>query len=366
MIPFLDLHKINKPYEKAFKESFQKFLDSGYYVLGNAVKEFEEAFAKYCGVNHCIGVGNGLDALTLILKAYIELGKLQEGDKVIVAANTYIATILAIKLAGLEPVLVEPDEDTFNLDPLEVEEHLNASIKSILVTHLYGQLADMKSLRRIADENNLLLIADAAQAHGAEDENGNKAGSLADAAGFSFYPSKNLGALGDGGTITTNDKVLAEIVSKLRNYGTSSKYVNDFIGVNSRLDELQAGFLSEKLPYLEKDNKQRRAVANRYLTEIKNEKIQLPFWNGSKNHVFHLFVVRVKNRKEFCEYLQENGIGFLIHYPLPPHKQKAFPEFSDFSFPVTEAIHQEVVSLPMSSVMTNNQVKKVISVLNAW
>ena len=366
MIPFLDLHKINQPYEKAFKESFQKFLDSGYYVLGNAVKEFEEAFAKYCRVNHCIGVGNGLDALTLILKAYIELGKFQKGDKVIVAANTYIATILAIKHAGLEPVLVEPVEKTFNLNPIEVEKNIDASIKAILVTHLYGQLADMKSLRRIADENNLLLIADAAQAHGAEDKNGNKAGSLADATGFSFYPSKNLGALGDGGAVTTSDKDLAKVVSQLRNYGTSSKYINEYIGFNSRLDELQAYFLLDKLKDLDDANSNRKLVASRYLNEINNEKINLPYWDGSANHVFHLFVVQVENRKKFAEFLEKNEVGYLIHYPLPPHQQKAFSYFSNLSFPITEKIHQKVVSIPISSVMEDLEISKVISVLNNY
>lgn len=366
MIPFLELPKINQPYEKAFQKSFQKFLNSGYYILGNAVKEFEEEFAEFCGTNYCIGVGNGLDALTLILKGYIELGKLQKNDTVIVAANTYIATILAVKQAGLEPVLVEPDEKTFNLNPAEVEKNVTNSVKAILVTHLYGQLADMNSLCKIAEDNNLLLLADAAQAHGAENVNHQKAGSLADATGFSFYPSKNLGALGDGGAVTTNDKKLAEVVSKLRNYGTSSKYVNEFAGVNSRLDELQAGFLSEKLPYLEKDNERRRAVASRYLTEIKNKKIQLPFWDGNKNHVFHLFVIRVENRVQFCKYLEKNEIGFLIHYPIAPHKQNAFLDFSHLSFPITEKLHQEVVSLPISPVMTNIQVNKVIAILNKF
>ncbi len=366
MIPFLNLHKINRPYEKAFKQSFDKFLASGYYVLGSAVKEFEKQFAAYCGVKHCVGVGNGLDALTLILKAYIKLGKLQKGDKVIVAANTYIATILAVKQAGLQPVLVEPDEKTFNLNPAAVEKHLDRSVKAVLVTHLYGKLADMITLRKISNKNNLLLLADAAQAHGAEDVNGNKAGSLADAAGFSFYPSKNLGALGDGGAVTTNNNKLATVISQLRNYGTSSKYVNDYVGVNSRLDELQAGFLLEKLPNLDKDNTRRRAIAKRYLSEIKNEKIKLPFWDGSENHVFHLFVVRVKNRAEFCGYLEKNEIGFLIHYPIPPHRQKALQAFSNCNFPFTEKISQEVLSIPMSPVLKEEEVSKVIAILNAY
>ena len=366
MVPFLDLKKINKPYEEAFQKRFQQFLASGYYVLGNAVKEFEQTFAKYCGVGFCVGVGNGLDALTLILKGYIALGKLKEGDYVIVAANTYIATILAIKHAGLQPVLVEPDAATFNLDPEEVKKQLNPSVKAILVTHLYGQLANMEALKEITSTNNLLLIADAAQAHGAEDENGNRAGSLADASGFSFYPSKNLGALGDGGAVTTNNKNLAQIISQLRNYGTSSKYINEYVGVNSRLDELQAYFLLEKLKDLDEANQQRRVVAQRYLAEIKNEKIQLPFWDGSENHVFHLFVIQVKDRAHFSEYLEKQEIGYLIHYPLPPHQQKAFSEFSHLSFPITEKIHREVVSIPMSPMMEKEEVDRVISVLNAY
>lgn len=366
MIPFLDLKKINQPYEKAFKQSFQRFLDSGYYVLGNAVKEFEQQFATYCGVTHCVGVGNGLDALTLILKAYIELGTLQKGDKVIVAANSYIATILAVKQAGLQPILVEPDLKTFNLDPAAIEKHVDKSVKAILVTHLYGQLADMKTLRKISNKNNLLLLADAAQAHGAEDANANKAGSLADATGFSFYPTKNLGALGDGGAVTTSNTKLVEIIAKLRNYGFDKKYVSDYVGVNSRLDEVQAGFLLEKLPYLDKDNSRRRAIAKTYLSEIKNEKLQLPFWDASKNHVFHLFVIRLTQRDAFCAYLKEHKIGFSIHYPVPPHKQKALQELSGFTFPITEKIHQEVVSLPIDPTLQQKDIDKIVKLVNAY
>ncbi|HET8884827.1 MAG TPA: DegT/DnrJ/EryC1/StrS family aminotransferase [Salinimicrobium sp.] len=366
MIPFLDLKKMNAPYETTFQERFLAFLNSGHYILGKGVEKFEESFAAYCGAKFCIGTGNGLDALNLIFRGYIELGQLKEGDKIIVAANTYIATILAIKHAGLTPVLVEPDEGTFNLDSSLVSEKITREVRGILVTHLYGQLADMKKLREISEENNLLLIADSAQAHGAEDENGNKAGSLADATGFSFYPSKNLGALGDAGAVTTNDEDLAEVVSKLRNYGTSSKYINEYVGYNSRLDELQALFLLEKLPFLDEENDQRRNIATRYFSEIKNEKIKLPFWNGSKNHVFHLFVVRVKNRKDFCEFLNSKNIGNLVHYPIPPHKQKALSEFSDLKFPITEKIHEEVVSIPLNPMMTKEEIGEVVSTLNSY
>lgn len=366
MIPFLDLKKINAPFEKVFRDAFKSFLNSGHYVLGDAVKTFESEFARYCGTQHCIGTGNGLDALTLILRGYIELGKLQKGDKVIVAANTYIATILAIKNADLQPVLIEPDEKSFNLDPEKAAQDTDSSVKAILVTHLYGQLADMEKLREIAEAKNLLLIADAAQAHGAENHNGIKAGNLGDAAGFSFYPSKNLGALGDAGAVTTSDADLAKIIGQLRNYGTSSKYKNEFAGVNSRLDELQAKFLSLKLPVLNKHNSRRREIAKRYLAEIENEKISLPYWSGEEGHVFHLFVVRVHDREKFCRYLDKNKIGHLIHYPIPPHKQQALPEFNHLELPVTEKIHEQVVSLPMSPVLESEEVDEIIRVVNTY
>lgn len=365
-IPFLDLKKLNAPFEMAFQEGLKSFLESGHYVLGSAVKNFESEFANYCGSKFCIGTGNGLDALTLILKAYIELEKLREGDKIIVAANTYIATILAIKHAGLISVLVEPDEETFNLDPFLISEKITPEVKGVLVTHLYGQLADMQKLREISEENNLLLIADAAQAHGAENLEGKKAGSLADATGFSFYPTKNLGALGDAGAVTTNNEALTKMISKLRNYGSSSKYINDVVGLNSRLDELQATFLLEKLPFLDAQNQRRREIAQRYFSEVKNPKIKLPFWNGSKNHVFHLFVVRVEKRKEFCDFLDSKNIGYLIHYPIPPHKQKALMEFNHLIFPITEKIHEEVVSIPLNQNLVDKEVDYIVSVLNSY
>ncbi|WP_369793749.1 DegT/DnrJ/EryC1/StrS family aminotransferase [Sediminibacter sp. Hel_I_10] len=366
IVPFLDLQQINQNHETGFQEKLNGFLKSGHYILGANTRRFEQEFAAYCGSQFCIGVGNGLDALILILKAYLELGQLEKGDKVLLAANTYIATILAVKQAGLEPVFLEPDKHTFNLSPIEVEAQTDTHVKAVLVTHLYGQLADMAALREIVKKRGLLLISDAAQAHGAEDLNQVRAGSLADAAGFSFYPSKNLGALGDAGAVTTNDKQLANIIMKLRNYGTSSKYVNDLIGVNSRLDELQAAFLLEKLPHLDGDNELRRIVAKRYLSEINNDKIKLPYWDGTKNHVFHLFVVQVEERTNFCDYLEANGVGYLIHYPIPPHLQKAFSEYKELSLPITNYIHNTVVSLPMSPVMDDRQIDYVISILNAY
>lgn len=366
MIPFLDLHKVNARFEAEFQEQFQSFLDRGYYILGEEVAAFEVAYARYCGVDHCIGVGNGLDALRLILEGYKTLGKLQDGDEVLVAANTFIATILAIRQAGLIPVLVEATSDGYNFDLAAIEGALTEKTKAIMPVHLYGQLAPMQPLSRIAEAHKLLLIEDAAQAHGAVDENGRKAGSLGDAAGFSFYPAKNLGALGDGGAVTTKDTELAKAIRSLRNYGTSSKYINDLPGWNSRLDGLQAAFLSVKLRQLEADNEIRRSIAKRYLSGITNPKIQLPYYDGSGNHVFHLFVVQVADRIDFMEYLKQEGVGHLIHYPIAPHQQRAFPEFRTLRFPAAEKMHDQVISIPISPVMEEDQVNKVIAVLNAY
>jgi dTDP-4-amino-4,6-dideoxygalactose transaminase len=387
MIKFLDLHKINARFEPKLKETFQQFLDSGHYILGNEVETFESNFAAYCGTKHCIGTANGLDALILIFRAYIELGKLQLNDEVIVPANTYIASILSIIHAGLKPVLVEPDEQTFNISPTEIEKHITEKTKAILVVHLYGQLADMAAINKIAKVKNLLVIEDAAQAHGAvanskfQIPNSNsvtlsavevpstkflKAGNLSNAAAFSFYPTKNLGCLGDGGAVTTNNDELANCIKVMRNYGSSKKYVNEVIGLNSRLDELQAAFLNVKLKSLDADNERRQAIAIRYRSEINNQKINLPFWNGSSNHVFHVFLVRVENRDAFKAYLDMNGIGWLIHYPIPPHRQKALSMFNHLSFPITESIHQSVLSIPISPVMTEADVTAVITILNRY
>lgn len=374
MIKFLDLHKINARFETEFQERFKHFLDSGYYILGSEVERFELDFARYCGAKYCIGTANGLDALTLIFKAYIHLGKLQFGDEVIVPANTYIASILSIINAGLKPVLVEPELETYNISPKEIEKHISKNTKAILVVHLYGQLADMETINTIATARNLLVIEDAAQAHGAEG-NSNfqirnsknlKAGNLGHAAAFSFYPSKNLGALGDAGAVTVNDKDLSETLKMMRNYGSSKKYVNDMIGVNSRLDELQATFLNIKLKVLDQDNAKRQSIAKRYLQEVKNKNIGLPFYSGTQDHVFHVFVVRVADRLRFVAYLESHDIGYLIHYPIPPHQQKALSMFKQNIFPITENIHKTVVSIPMSPVMTKDEVSTVIKVLNAY
>ncbi len=366
MIPFLDLKAINKRFETEFQNSFRQFLDSGYYILGSQVKLFEANFARFCGAKHCIGVGNGLDALRLILEGYKILGKLKENDEVLVASNTYIATILAIKQAGLNPVLVEADLDTYNFDLESLQKSISEKTKAVMPVHLYGQLSPMDEILKISKAHNLLVIEDAAQAHGAKNKEGKRAGNIGDAAGFSFYPTKNLGALGDAGAVTTNDDALAEVINKLRNYGASTKYVNELLGFNSRLDELQAAFLNCKLPTLDSDNERRRTIAKKYISEIKNDKISLPKYDGSENHIFHLFVVRVKNRYPFIDYLDRKGIGHLIHYPLPPHKQQALLEFSHLSFPITEQIHNEIISLPISPVLSNEEVETVISILNSY
>jgi len=367
MIPFLDLHKVNARFEGEYTLKLQSFLNSGQYILGNEVRSFETNFSNYCGTKHCIGVANGLDALSLIFRAYIELGQLKTNDEILVPANTFIASILAVMSAGLKPVFVEPDEASFNISPSEIEKHITPKVKGILAVHLYGRLADMKSINNIAKKHALLVVEDAAQAHGArlisEDK---KAGNLSDAAGFSFYPAKNLGALGDGGAVTTNDSELAEKIRLLHNYGSSKKYTHEAIGVNSRLDEIQAAFLNVKLPHLDEDNKRRREIAKLYLQGIKNENIQLPEYNNSEDHVFHTFVVRVNDRSKFTSYLEQNDIGYLIHYPIPPHKQKALMSFKALYLPITESIHYTVVSLPMSPVMTNEEVQTVINALNHY
>lgn len=364
MIKFLDLHKINKPYEGIFAEKFTQFLSDAHYILGNEVDSFETHFAQYCGSEHCIGVGNGLDALVLIFKSYIELGLLAKGDHVIVPSNTYIASILAIIQADLVPILVEPNPETFNLDPKELSKNLTSRTKAVLAVHLYGHLAEMAEINTIAKQHGLLVIEDAAQSQGAE--MGKIAGNFGDAAAFSFYPAKNLGALGDAGAVTTNDFALSQMIRRLRNYGSDIKYTNDFIGVNSRLDELQAAFLNVKLPHLNHDNDKRRSVARFFLENIKNSKIQLPFYSGGKDHVFHQFVIRTKDRNELAEYLKTQQIETLIHYPIAPHKQKAFAKWNHLSFPITEKIHAEVLSLPISPMLSSNEISQIVEAVNRY
>ncbi|MDH4402677.1 MAG: DegT/DnrJ/EryC1/StrS family aminotransferase [Flavobacterium sp.] len=362
MIKFLDLNKINQPYENAFQNKLKNLLERGWYILGDEVKLFEENFAAYCDSKYCIGVGNGFDALTLIFKGYIQLGKMQKGDEVIVPANTYIASILSIIQADLVPVLVEPKLETYTINPDLIQDKITSKTKAILAVHLYGQLAELVSINKIAKINNLIVVEDAAQSHGAILNNSKSKNTQA----FSFYPGKNLGALGDGGAVVTNDEKLAEVLFSLRNYGSEVKYYNDFIGVNSRLDELQAAFLNVKLPNLDSDNEHRKTIAKRYLSEIKNVKIILPFWDFSDNHVFHLFVIRTSKRSELQDYLKQNGIETILHYPIPSHKQKAFKNWNHLSFPITEKIHNEILSLPISPIMTADEVDFVIQKLNSW
>ncbi|GMN99937.1 DegT/DnrJ/EryC1/StrS family aminotransferase [Parageobacillus thermoglucosidasius] len=363
MIPFLDLRAVNAQYQKEIQEAINRTINSGWYILGDEVKNFEMEFAEYCGVKHAIGVANGLDALTLILKAC----GIGQGDEVIVPSNTFIASILAISASGATPILVEPDIRTYNINPKKIEEKITEKTKAIIVVHLYGQVANMNAIKAIATKYNLKIIEDAAQAHGAV-YGDKRAGSLGDAAGFSFYPSKNLGALGDGGAITTNDDELAEKLRALRNYGSHEKYKNLFKGVNSRLDEIQAAILRVKLKYLDKDNEKRRQIAEYYLNHIKNEKVILPIIeNGNRlSHVWHLFVVRVENRERFQKYLKENGIQTSIHYPIPPHKQKAYEEWNHCSFSISEKIHKTVISLPISPVLAFEHVKKIVKIINEY
>ena len=362
MIKFLDLYKINQPYENAFQNKLRSVLDSGWYILGEEVKLFERNFADYCQSKYCIGVGNGFDALTLIYKGYIQLGKMQKGDEVIVPANTYIASILSIIQADLVPVLVEPKLETYTIDPNLITEKITNKTRSILAVNLYGQLAELDAINEIAKKNNLIVVEDSAQSHGATLENNKSINTQA----FSFYPGKNLGALGDAGAVITNDGQLAEVLFSLRNYGSQAKYYNEFIGVNSRLDELQAAFLNVKLPNLDAENQIRKNIAKRYLLEINNDNIILPFWDFSDNHVFHLFVIRTPKRAELQDYLKQNGIETLIHYPVASHRQKAFKHWNNLQLPITEKIHEEVLSLPISPVMTDEEVDFVIQKMNSW
>lgn len=364
-VPFLDLKAINARERDALIAAFTRVLDSGWYVLGEEVAAFEREYAQYCGTQFAVGVGNGLDALTLSLRAYRELGRLQAGDEVIVPANTYIATILAISENRLTPVLVEPDLATCNLDAARIVPALTARTRAILPVHLYGQTADMTAINAAAQAHRLIVIEDSAQAHGARHA-GRRAGALGDASGHSFFPSKNFGALGDAGAVTTDDAQFAEVVRTLRNYGSREKYVNDRQGVNSRLDELQAALLRVKLQRLDADNARRRAIAERYLTGIRHPAITLPVVASGNEAVWHVFVVRTADRAGLQQHLQRQGIGTLIHYPIPPHRQRAYSAWNDRSYPVTERIHAEVLSLPISPVLSDADADAVIAACNAW
>lgn len=359
-IPFLDLKKINQQYNDELKSVAAEVIDSGWYLLGERVKTFEKELSAYCGVKNVIAVGNGLDALRLVLRGYKEMGVMRDADEVIVPANTYIASILAITDNQLKPVLVEPDIDTYNLDISKIEAAITPKTKAIMVVHLYGRVCWSEELEAIAQKYKLKIIEDNAQAIGAEWQE-KKTGSLGDAAGFSFYPGKNLGALGDSGAVTTDDDELAQTVRALANYGSYKKYENKYQGLNSRMDEIQAAFLSVKLKHLDTENQQRREVAKVYLQNIHNNNIVLPEMpKNEKEHVWHLFVIRTDERQKLQQDLLENGVQTLIHYPIPPHKQEAYKEWGNKSYPISEKIHTEVLSLPLDPVMTRDDVKTVI------
>lgn len=370
MIKFLDLKAINHDVRDELLAACTRVIDSGWYISGSELQNFEQAFSEYCGTKHCIGVANGLDALSLTLRAWKEMGKLKKGDEVIVPANTYIASVLAITENDLVPVLVEPNSATYNLSADHVERAITAKTKVLLPVHLYGLLADMPALISLAKKHKLLILEDSAQAHGASHK-GKKAGAWGDASGFSFYPGKNLGALGDGGAITTDDDELAQVLRALRNYGSHEKYQNLYRGVNSRLDELQAALLLVKLKYLETQVRQRREIVKIYLQGIKNPEITLPYTEGNdimalEGHVWHLFVIRTPYREELKKHLEAHGIQTLIHYPIPVHKQKAYAEWSDISLPLTEIIHKEVLSLPLGPTMSQDEALKVVSACNSF
>ena len=367
MIPFLDLKAINAQYRDELVDACTRVIESGWYIGGSELEQFEQQFAHYCGTKYAIGVANGLDALILTLRAWKELSKLNDGDEVIVPSNTYIASILAITANNLTPILVEPDLNSFNLDPIKIEAAITTKTKVILPVHLYGQLADMPAIMDIAKRHNLLVLEDSAQAHGSSID-GKKAGNWGDASGFSFYPGKNLGALGDAGAITTNDAELAKMLRALRNYGSHEKYKNLVAGINSRLDEIQAAMLDIKLKHLDKEVAHRRNIANLYIQGITNPLLTLPVEKISVEnytpHVWHLFVIRLEQRDALQKYLAENGVQTLIHYPIPPHKQQAYEEWNDLSYPIAEKIHSEVLSLPIGPTLSNNDVNKIIQLCN--
>lgn len=374
MISYLDLEAINRSFEPDLTDALLRAVHSGWYIRGREDQAFEQAFARYIGTTHCVGVGNGLDALTLVFLAWKTMGLMADGDEVIAPANTYIASILSIQRAGLIPVLCEPDPHTYNLDPNQIETLISPRTKAILAVHLYGNCCPMDRIVTIARRYGLKTLEDVAQAHGAT-WMGRKAGSWADAGAFSFYPGKNLGALGDAGAVTTDDEVLADRVRALANYGSTEKYVHPFRGMNSRLDELQAAILSVKLPRLDVDNARRRALATRYLAELNSEVVKLPevdlsaeeeLRHGGFTHVFHIFPVLCADRIELQRHLADCGIQTLVHYPIAPHHQKSMVEYASLSFPVSERIHREELSLPLYPTMTEEQVDAVIRAVNGF
>jgi dTDP-4-amino-4,6-dideoxygalactose transaminase len=359
LILHLDLKEVNAPYQTEINDALQRVVESGWYVLGNEVQRFEGSFAQYCQTKHCVGVANGLDALELIWRGF----DFTPQSEIIVPANTYIASILSVTNVGLRPVFVEPDLQTYNINPKKIEARITSKTKAILVVHLYGKCCDMEPIWDLARKYNLKVVEDAAQAHGASYKS-QRAGSLSDAAAFSFYPTKNLGAMGDGGAVTTNNEGLANYIRNFRNYGSSVKYFNDFAGVNSRLDEIQAAILNVKLKYLDIENTRRQALATYYLTNITNPDVILPIETPSTADAWHLFVIRHAKREYFIDKLMHAGVQATVHYPVPPHKQKAYQQYSHLKLPITEQIHNEVISLPLNPTLSDDDAQRVVEVIN--
>ena len=367
MIPFLELKQVTAAHAEEIHEAVRRVIDSGWYLQGEENARFEQEYASYIGTKHCVGVANGLDALNWIFRAYLEMGRLQPGDEVIVPANTFIATILAITDNGLKPVLIEPDIKTLEMDDNLVEQKLTPRTKAVCIVHLYGRCAYTERIRQICDKYNLLLIEDNAQAHGCRTPDGRRTGSLGDAAGHSFYPGKNLGALGDGGAVTTNDKELADVIRSLANYGSSKKYVFQYCGRNSRLDEIQAAVLSVKLKHLDEDNARRAAIAKYYYEHLSDvPDITLPVWLPDSQNVYHLFPILCEHRDELQKYLLDNGVQTVIHYPIPPHKQACYREWSGLSLPCTEFIASHELSLPMGPCLTETDVRVIVNTIKSF
>lgn len=374
MIKFLDIQKINAQYAPEIKQATERVINSGWYLLGIENNDFERNYAQYIGTKYCIGCANGLDALIWILRAYIEMGIMSEGDEVIVPANTYIASILAITENNLKPIFVEPDIQTYQIDENLIEQHISPKTKAIMIVHLYGQCAYTEKIGELCKKYNLKLIEDNAQAHGCfykvpgtgKKEQKRRTGSIGNAAGHSFYPGKNLGALGDGGAVTTNDKELAGIIRSLANYGSSHKYIFRYTGRNSRLDEIQAAILNVKLSYIDRDNYHRKKIAKYYVDNIKNTAITLPQISDWEAHVFHIFPVLCTRRDILQQYLFDNGVQTLIHYPVPPHKQECYKEMNQISLPVTENIHACELSLPISPVLTLEEAERIVELINCF
>ncbi len=364
-IPFFDLKAETHKYADELKDVACRVIDSGWFILGEEKKMFERMFASYCGVKHCVGTGNGLDSIRLILEAYKHLGQLNDGDEIILPTNTFIATALAVSATNLKPIFTDIDASTFNVDPQSVERLISNKTKAIIAVHLYGQIAPMTDLRNICEEHGLLLIEDAAQAHGAKLD-GKKAGSLADAAAFSFYPVKNLGALGDAGAVTTNDEQLYRMIAKLSNYGQEEKYRHTDKGFNSRLDEMQAALLSVRLQYLDEDNRLRRSIAQQYISGIDNKEIITPLVENYDTHVFHQFVIRTKDRESLQNHLSKNGISTQIHYPISIHRQAAYREYRNISLPVAEHVQNEILSLPIYPTLPQSDIAKIVDTVNLW